>query len=103
VATAEAQVLRVDPTATMGSNNGSSWQNAFVTLDLAITNASAGSTILLAENTYRPTSSPSGGGPRTVSFLLTDGVTIQGGFLGLAAGGPGGSGDPANTIPTSFP
>jgi CSLREA domain-containing protein len=60
-----------------GSNNGTSWVNAYLDLQSAL--ADAGCTqIWVADGTYKPTS----GVDRTISFTLKDGVAIYGGFTG---------------------
>ncbi|MCA0234001.1 MAG: HYR domain-containing protein, partial [Bacteroidetes bacterium] len=63
-----------------GSNNGSSWANAFTdlqsALSLARANPSCVSQIWVAQGTYRPTS----GTDRTISFSMVNGVAIYGGF-----------------------
>ena len=65
-----------------GSNNGSSWANAFTdlqsALSLARANPSCVSQIWVAKGTYRPTS----GTDRTISFSMVNGVAIYGGFNG---------------------
>lgn len=68
-------IYRVKPWAT-GNNNGSSWENAFTNLQLAISAASSGDEIWVAQGVYKP------GNNRTDSFDIPDGVTIYGGFAG---------------------
>ena len=65
----------VDASAT-GANNGTSWANAYTNLQPALTSASAGETIDVAQGTYA--------GP----FQLLDGVGIYGGFAGNQASNP---------------
>jgi len=64
-------VIFVDADATNGANNGSSWQNAYIDLTLAVTAASGpGAEVWVAEGTY-------------LEFItLTDGVHLYGGFAG---------------------
>ncbi|RMD99419.1 MAG: hypothetical protein D6816_14955, partial [Bacteroidetes bacterium] len=72
--------LYVDIDAT-GSNNGSSWTDAYTDLQTAIDLASVCSGVTqvwVAEGTYKPTS----GINRFVSFELVDGVALYGGFAG---------------------
>ena len=90
--------MLVDQTATAPVPDGLTWPTAHPSLDAGVAAAPPGAIILLAEGTYRPTLAPAGGPslPRGASFLLTDDMTVQGGFLGLAAGGIGGSVDPDN-------
>lgn len=67
----------VRSTAT-GANNGTSWNNAFTSLNAAITASVAGDEIWVASGTYKPTS----GTDRNVSFQLKNGLSIYGGFAG---------------------
>ncbi|HEY1685795.1 MAG TPA: choice-of-anchor Q domain-containing protein [Tepidisphaeraceae bacterium] len=73
----------VDTTAT-GTNDGTSWNNAYPTLQQALDNAVPGVTIEVAQGTYYPTT----GTDRSASFDLMDGVTIEGGFAGHSASNP---------------
>jgi len=63
-----------------GSNNGSTWVNAFTDLQSALTLARAYPTcvsqIWVAAGTYKPTT----GTDRTISFRMINGVAIYGGF-----------------------
>ncbi len=72
-------ILRVKAGAT-GSNNGTSWNNAFTSLQSALTVArnAPGSVdeIWVAAGTYKP------GASRSDSFKLINGVAIYGGFAG---------------------
>ncbi|MEI6140339.1 MAG: right-handed parallel beta-helix repeat-containing protein, partial [Mariniphaga sp.] len=61
-----------------GSNNGSSWANAFTTLKDAITAAGRYYEIWVASGTYYPTT----GSDRTISFNMKNEVAIYGGFAG---------------------
>ncbi len=59
-----------------GSGDGSSWDNAFTNLQLALASATTADEIWVAQGVYKP------GENRTDSFQLKDGVTIYGGFGG---------------------
>ncbi len=75
--TALAAVIYVDAGAS-GSNNGSSWANAYTSLQAGLAAASAPDEIWVADATYKPTA----GSDRTVSFALKNGVGVYGGFVG---------------------
>ena len=75
-----AVTLHVDATAG-GANNGSSWADAYVTLQDALQTAQDGDVIWVAAGTYKPTQ----GGlppadPRDATFQLKNGVALYGGF-----------------------
>ena len=72
-----ASIWYVDGAAD-GSNLGTSWINAFTSLQSALGAAHSGDQIWVAEGTYRPTS----GTDRTISFALGNGVDVYGGFAG---------------------
>lgn len=60
-----------------GINDGTSWANAYNSLQTALSFASNGDSIFVAKGIYIPHSSD-----RTVSFALKNGVKIFGGFAG---------------------
>jgi len=60
-----------------GLNNGSSWTNAYTSLETAITNATSSNEVWVAAGTYKPS-----GTTRTSTFLLKTGLTMYGGFNG---------------------
>ncbi len=76
-------VIYVKPDAT-GAADGSSWSDAFVTLQDALTASTSGvNNIWVAVGTYRP--DELGGinsGDRSMSFVLKDSVSLYGGFAG---------------------
>jgi len=61
-----------------GLQNGTSWNNAFSTLQPALAAAQSGDMIWVAAGTYKPTSTAN----RSASFKLVDGVKLYGGFAG---------------------
>ncbi|MBP7050470.1 MAG: hypothetical protein KBE65_05605 [Phycisphaerae bacterium] len=105
---AAEKIVYVDDDAT-GANDGSSWTNAFVYLQDAL--SSAGSIlptrgggyqggeatdveIRIAQGTYRPNQSALGGDTLRVSpeqnavFALVDGILVRGGYAGVGAPDP---------------
>jgi hypothetical protein len=61
-----------------GANDGSSWTDAFTSLQAALSASVNGSQIWVAKGTYYPAT----GTDRTASFTLKNGVSIYGGFAG---------------------
>jgi len=82
---AEAQIIYVKSNAS-GSNNGTSWSNAYTDLQSALTSATVGDTIWVAAGTYKPTTDKTGDAnpsdDRTKTFALSDSVFAFGGFAG---------------------
>jgi predicted outer membrane repeat protein len=96
-AATSAKIIYVDDDA-VGVADGSSWANAFVYLQKALSAAGSGDEIRVAQGVYRPNlygTTPVTRAPRVVSpslksFEIAEGVTIQGGFAGLGAEDPNG-------------
>ena len=69
-----------------GSNDGSSWTNAYTNLQTALDNASKGDSIWVAAATYKPSKDKTGNSSpadnRTKTFQLVDSVSLFGGFAG---------------------
>ncbi|NIA17189.1 MAG: S8 family serine peptidase, partial [Planctomycetes bacterium] len=74
-------VIYVNKNATVGSNTGMSWEDAYTNLQIAFERAGAGggSQIWVAAGTYKPTTDPL---DFTATFALIDGVALYGGFAG---------------------
>ncbi len=74
----------VDHNAGGGVQNGTSWSNAYLTLQDALAIAGSGDIIRVAQGTYYP---DEGAGQtndaETSAFFLIDGVQILGGFFGI--------------------
>lgn len=75
---AYAATVYVDHSAT-GSNNGTSWANAYTSLNTGLQNASSGDEVWIAEGTYTPGSS------RGNHFSHPNGCQVYGGFDGTEA------------------
>ncbi|GAF75669.1 unnamed protein product [marine sediment metagenome] len=71
-----ARTLYVDKDATAGANDGSSWEDAFLTPQAAMNVARPGSEIWVAEGTYTRE------GSDMVVLEMKEGVSIYGGFAG---------------------
>jgi hypothetical protein len=62
-----------------GNNNGTSWADAFVDLQTGLSTAVQNDQIWVAQGVYKPTSS----NDRATSFVLKNGISIYGGFVGM--------------------
>jgi parallel beta-helix repeat protein/predicted outer membrane repeat protein len=69
----------VDQEAT-GNGDGTSWTDAYNTLQPALEAARGGEEIWVAAGMYTPTQEFSPGDPRSATFQLKNGVTLHGGF-----------------------
>jgi parallel beta-helix repeat protein len=74
----------VDCNPAITTHDGQSWDTAYADLQPVLTAAVSGTTIKVADGTYKPTS----GTDRTVSFELKNGVGLYGGFAGFGAPDP---------------
>ena len=74
-----AGVIAVDQSAT-GANNGTSWLNAFVSLESALAASGERQQIWVAEGTYVPTRLTNSTDPKTAVFQLKKDLMIYGGF-----------------------
>lgn len=77
------RIVRVNAQSQAGNADGSSWENAYVTLQDALVDAKQGDEIWLAAGVYYP---DEGGeqkdNDRAATFQLVNGVAIYGGFAG---------------------
>lgn len=62
-----------------GGNNGTTWADAFVSLQNALTAAANGDEIWIAAGTYKPAGA---GGNRAASFVIDKDIDVLGGFAG---------------------
>ncbi|MEF8811312.1 MAG: right-handed parallel beta-helix repeat-containing protein, partial [Bacteroidales bacterium] len=79
------KVIYVDSTAT-GSQDGTSWSDAYIDLNDALSSAKLGDTIWVAEGTYYPTADKAGNESpsdnRMKTFSIPDLISVYGGFEG---------------------
>ena len=83
VAAPALKTLYVDGSAG-GANTGTSWTDAFTSLQSALRAAGDGDTIRIADGTYTPTSTTD----RNVGFALRNGMAVYGGYAGYGAADP---------------
>jgi hypothetical protein len=83
--------LYVDDSAVDGANDGSSWADAYLELDRALSHAECAPDVIdeirVAQGTYTPDDSGLQT-PRMATFRMINGVTIAGGFAGWGAADP---------------
>ena len=77
--TGYGKIIYVDIDATEGNNDGSTWLDAYTSLQSALAESWPCDEVWVAEGTYRPTSDPNN--PRA-KFRLVSGVGVYGGFVG---------------------
>ena len=75
--TAQSQTIRYVNSSAGGANNGTTWVDAFLTLEAALVAAQPGDQIWVAQGTYKPAG--------TNGFVLASGVSLYGGFLSGAS------------------
>jgi parallel beta-helix repeat protein len=63
-----------------GASDGSSWEDAYTTLQPALDEAVAGDEIWVAAGTYKPSYLSDPSKPRSATFQLKNGVALYGGF-----------------------
>ena len=80
VLSTQAQIY-VDASAT-GTNNGSSWNNAYTDLQAALDAAAAGAEIRVASGTYKPTAAPDGSTDdnRNKAFHFNKNLVLKGSY-----------------------
>jgi predicted outer membrane repeat protein len=83
----DERVLYVDADATGPTYDGSSWCFAYTELHEALAVATPGTTIRVADGTYRPDTSALTN-PREATFSTLSGVRLEGGYAGCGAADP---------------
>lgn len=68
-----------------GTNSGTSWTNAFTSLQSAINAVNTGDLIFVKAGTYNPSQQMIGGDNRSKSFYINKNIKIYGGFNGTEA------------------
>ncbi|NLH41100.1 MAG: hypothetical protein GX448_04600 [Planctomycetes bacterium] len=80
--------IYVDRRAT-GAQDGSSWRNAFASLQDALDSAQRGNQIYVAKGAYKPDAGKTvAPGDRFAAFAIPSGVAVKGGYAGVAAADP---------------
>lgn len=83
-------IIYVDADA-IGANDGSSWADAYWSLQDALAAAQGGDEIRVAQGIYKPdedTANPGGTGDQTATFQLINDVAIKGGYTGFGEPDP---------------
>ena len=78
-------IIYVNSQATSGTNEGSSWADAFINLQSAIDlivdgSCPAGTEIRVASGTYKPTKERNSGDPRSKTFYIDTDMKLYGGY-----------------------
>ena len=81
-------VVYVDMNATGPTHDGTSWCQAYLTLDDALAVAGVDTAIRVADGTYLPSVQSEPGLARTETFQLINEVTLEGGYAGCGADDP---------------
>ncbi len=79
--TFDEQIIFVNSSSS-GNNDGTSWDDAFTTLQSALDAAVSGDEIWVAKGIYYPSTEVGGTGDRYQTFQMKNGVAIYGGFAG---------------------
>lgn len=79
-----ATTLYVNPDAA-GNNSGTSWANAYTSLQSAINGANTGDILFVKAGVYNPTQQIISGDNRSRSFYINKNIKIYGGFNGTEA------------------
>jgi len=66
-----------------GANDGTSWEDAYISLQSALEDAVSGDEIWVAAGVYTPTVRTTPADARTATFMLKQGVALYGGFAGI--------------------
>ena len=77
----------VDENANLTPHDGSSWCNAYLTLDEALAVSTSGFTIRVADGTYTPDETGLAD-PREATYTIVSGIGLEGGYAGCGASDP---------------
>lgn len=79
-----ATIIYVDASKTSGLNNGTAWNNAYISFQSALDSALSGDEIWVAKGTYKPSSAYDlTNTSRYYHFRMKNNVAIYGGFSGI--------------------